>query len=174
MRHIEGYVCAAVTAYDPTLTTLYGKNTGNGDGLLESITTNGLIPFKKTSELQRAYQELLIKKRATGLYKSTNQAQIEMNIAESLEEFDAVNHQNNFVVLLKDPESKLITFLSVYSPKAMKCGYIGYDFFTNGLKTIKKFDDAYRIAVEALRQAQCPVSLATFSLRKPIGKFILS
>jgi len=160
MKAIKGVVCIAVI--DET-EVLFGKNMGRGQGHYESLQSNGLTPFADYHEARAAADELRKRKDV----RETSMAILEMTLAETAREAYALRRKRSLVVVRQIPESRETILIGVpIGERFSRYPLYGALLEENGLRPFTSFQSAMYTAEEEVRQTQCPVSIATFKLKR--------
>ena len=160
MEAIKGFVCIAVI--DET-EVLFGKNMGRGQGHYESLQSNSLTPFAGYHEARAAANELRKRKDV----RETSIAILEMALAETIREVYVFRRKRNLVVVRQTPEFRETILIGTLAGECFsRYPLYGALLAENGLRPFTSFQSAMYIAREEARQTQCPVSIATFKIKR--------
>lgn len=160
MRQVEGIVCVGRVPSETTEESLlYGVSLNDNRRSWERFTMNNLTPFKRIIEARNARLQLM--KSFPG-FRVVDLANIKMLIANSEIDNQLLKRKRKLVVLMQG--EGMIEILGAKNGKGTRCGYVGELYETNGLEPITTYDEAYYIAQQVNRQAQCGANIAWISL----------
>lgn len=160
MKAIKGVVCIAVI---DRAEVLFGKNMERGQGHYESLQSNGLTSFADYHEARVAADELRKRKDVC----EVSVAILEMTLAETAREAFAFRRKRSLVAVRQIPESRETILIGAPVGESFsRYPLYGALLEENGLRPFTSFRPAMYTAQEEARQTQCPVSIATFKLKR--------
>lgn len=165
MREIKGFCCVAEADDAVTMQVLFGKNTGKGQGLYESLQSNGLVPFLSIAQAKKAKRDLA--KRQD--FRSVKIVKLEIIIAEIQEEIARLHAKENFIVLWQLKESGYEEFRLIGRYVEGRPGQYplpGASLNLNGCRPILSLKSAIYIGDEVNRQGEGIAYIGTMVIKK--------
>jgi len=162
----EGYIFIAELVgaeYQPMM----GKSINNPGRLFENLASNDITPYDSINQTSRSMRDF---GKKFPLKKGTI-VQLEMSIAESKEEVDNFSDGDLIVIMTHNTEDKAFLGRKVLGKQDF-CNGVGSKLELNGYKTFQYLGEQLKIgtakyaAKEIHRQAEAPVTIAKFLLRK--------
>lgn len=163
MKKIRGWVCIVqVRSTGPySFEWLFGPSVYNQPYCYENIQSNGLLPFSTRTAAQGARKAL---RERNGGTKLMGLGRIQLEIAETPQEVEKISKSRRLILIQHEDGETVLVGSAV---KGRQDGVLpGARLCLNGYRTIKSLETARYIKFQRGRQVQCPVELASFSLKR--------